>query len=98
MIFAGMGSSAALRGPIEAAGGWGACWPSEVEPPTESRGRDFWLEIDPDGTVASVEPTAGSVEPAAFSSCVARRLRGLTFPAPVTGARVRVRVSFVIGR
>ncbi len=95
--FGGMASSAALRGPIEAEGGWSACWPGDVEPPTVNMSRDFWIDIAADGSVISAEPTAASTQPPEFASCVVRKLRTITFPAPVTGERVRVQVGFGIG-
>ncbi|MBN8612933.1 MAG: hypothetical protein J0L92_20245, partial [Deltaproteobacteria bacterium] len=92
----GMSSGDDLRGPINAAGGWGQCWPREEEPPTVNRGRDFLIEIAADGSVTGVSPAPQSEEPAAFARCVVARLRTLTFPPPARGSAVRVRVGFGI--
>jgi serine/threonine protein kinase len=94
--YAGMSSSADLRGPIEAAGGWARCWPREIPPPTESRGRDFLLDIAADGHPTNVAPAPQSEEPAAFARCMSARLMTLTFPPPARGTAVQVRVGFAI--
>ena len=92
----GMSSGDDLRGPINTAGGWAQCWPREEEPPTVNRGRDFLIDIAADGSVTGVSPAPQSEEPAAFARCVVARLRTLTFPPPVRGSAVRVRVGFGI--
>lgn len=94
--YSGMSSSADLRGPIEAAGGWARCWPREIPPPTESRGRDFLLDIAADGHPTNVAPAPQSEEPAAFARCMSARLMTLTFPPPARGTAVQVRVGFAI--
>jgi hypothetical protein len=91
-----MSSSADVRGPIEAAGGWARCWPREIEPPTVSRGRNFLLDIAADGHPTRVVPAPGHEEPAAFARCMCARLATLTFPPPARGAAVQVRVGFLI--
>ncbi len=94
--FVGMTSSADIRGPIEAEGGWEACWPAGVPAPEVNRGRDFLIDIAPDGHVLSASPAPHHEEPAAFAACVVAKVRRLTFARTATGEVAHIRFGFSV--
>jgi len=61
-----------------------------------NRGREFLVDVAPDGRVLSVSPTRVSEEPVAFASCVVARMQSLTFAPTATGEVVHIRVCFGI--
>ncbi len=93
--YAGMPRS--FRENIDGAGDWSTCWPGDVPPPTSNRGRSYTLDVAGDGSITAVAPTTPlSAEPAAFASCVRRRLLAIRLPAPTAGEPIQIRVSFGI--
>ena len=91
--YGGLASSAAMRDPIEAEGGWADCWPRTEPAPTVNCGREFDVDVAANGRVIAAQAAAGNDEPHAFASCVANKLRRLNFGPTDTGGVVQIRVS-----